>query len=226
MDLHSHQFDISEPCGLTYRQLGKLSDEVLMAHLRAGHDDVLAVLFDRFHKLVFDMAVRILQDSGESEDLMQTVFFEIYRTKAQFDPQKGALKGWIIQCAYHRCLNRLHYLELRGLRKRRGFEATGEPIETGSGKGNRSLDPPELARLVEQGLAALTISQRETIQLAFYQGLSMVEIASRIKQPVGNVRHHYYRGLRALRSLFVASGDGESPKTKPEEQVALTDVKP
>ena len=203
--------------GLSFVRLGKLSDELLMAHLKSGNDDALAVLFDRYHRLVLSIAARILRDPGESEDLMQAVFFEIYRVKGQFDPQKGATKTWILQYTYHRCLNRLHYLDLRGLTKDKLVEATDELIEAGGQNGNRQLNTPELARLVEQGLAALTIPQRTTIELAFYEGLSMAEVASRIKQPVGNVRHHYYRGIRALRSLFFTNDGWNCRKAKAEE---------
>lgn len=206
--------------GPSFVRMGKLSDEALMAHLQSGHDDALVVLFDRYHRLVLSIAARILTDPGESEDVMQAVFFEIYRVKAQFDPQKGSTKAWILQYTYHRCLNRLRYLEIRGLTKDQRVETPDEPVEVGGQAGYELLNPRELARLVEQGLAALTAPQRATIELAFYEGLSMAEIARSTKQPVGNVRHHYYRGLRALRSLFFSDGGWNSRKAKIEEQAA------
>jgi RNA polymerase sigma-70 factor (ECF subfamily) len=216
---------INENCDLSFAKLCKLSDEALMAELKSGHDDALAVLFDRYHRLVLSIAIRILRDPEESEDLMQAVFFEIYRVKAQFDPERGTTKAWIMQYTYHRSLNRLRYLGFRGLTQNKRVEATEELIGTGSQNGNRWLNPPELARMVEQGLAALTLPQRTTIKLAFYEGLSMAEIATSIKQPVSNVRHHYYRGLRALRSLFFADGGWMSGKAKAGEKATATDVK-
>ena len=70
---------------LQYAELAPLSDEVLMAHLQAGHHDALAVLFDRYHRLVLTVALRILREAGEAEDLMQSVFLEIFRCAAQYD---------------------------------------------------------------------------------------------------------------------------------------------
>src|SRR5207247_5951270 len=89
------------------------SDEELMDQLRQGHQDALAVLFDRHYRLVFSVALRILHDHGEAEDLMQEVFLEIYRKVENYDPDKGNAKTWILQYAYHRSLNRQKYLSVR-----------------------------------------------------------------------------------------------------------------
>ena len=84
-----------------------------MEQLRNGQADALAVLFDRHYKLVFSVALRILHDHGEAEDLMQEVFLEIYRKVESYDPEKGNAKTWILQYAYHRSLNRQKYLSIR-----------------------------------------------------------------------------------------------------------------
>ena len=106
-----------EPCGLGISQLRNLSDETVMAHLKQGHDDALAVLFERYHRLVFSIAIKILHDEGEAEDVTQNVFLEVFRNAVQFDPQKGSTKAWLLQYAYHRSFNRLRYLKVRGLQR-------------------------------------------------------------------------------------------------------------
>ena len=85
------------------------TDEDLLEQLRSGVADALAVLFDRHCPLVFSVAHRILQDSGEAEDLMQEVFLEIYRDAGKFDPARGSVKDWILQYASDRSLNRYRY---------------------------------------------------------------------------------------------------------------------
>jgi RNA polymerase sigma-70 factor (ECF subfamily) len=105
-----------------YADLAKLPDEVVMRSLQLGHHDALAVLFDRYQRLVMDIALRILRDPGEAEDLLQAVFLEIFRAAAQFDPAKGTTKVWLLQYVYHRSFNRRHYLSLRGL-----YENTPKP---------------------------------------------------------------------------------------------------
>src|SRR5712671_855866 len=88
----------------------KLSDEELMQHVASGHHDALAILFERYHRLVFDVAVRIVRDPGEAEEVVQTVFLDIFRTAANFDIRKGILKGWLLQFAHHGALHRKRHL--------------------------------------------------------------------------------------------------------------------
>jgi RNA polymerase sigma-70 factor (ECF subfamily) len=90
------------------------SDEELMEGLCTGAPDALSFLFDRYYRLVFSIALKILRDRGEAEDIMQEVFLEIYRAPEKFDPSRGGVKTWILQHAYHRSLNRRKYLKVRG----------------------------------------------------------------------------------------------------------------
>src|SRR5262245_58527735 len=90
-----------------------MTDEDVMEQLRSGRPDALPILFDRFHRLVLKIALRILRDPGEAEDVMQDIFFEIFKKAGQFDPAKGCAKTWVLQYAYHRSLSRRKYLALR-----------------------------------------------------------------------------------------------------------------
>ena len=109
---------IKEPCGLSFEQLSGLPDPDLLAHLRSGHSDALAVLFGRYHRLILSVAFKILRDPAEAEDVMQSVFLEIYRVAGQFDAARGTVKVWLLQYAYHRSLNRREYLKVRGFYER------------------------------------------------------------------------------------------------------------
>jgi len=199
---------IPEPCGLTLARLARLSDEEVMAHIRAGHDDALAILFDRYRRLVVSVAFKILRDLGEAEDVTQVVFLGIYKASAQFDPARGTTKVWLMQYAYHRSMNRRVYL------KRRNFydQVEGTTEELGSAEGAQPVSGgglfalQELRTLVREGLESLNKLQRQTIQLAYFEGLSLKEISEKTGESIGNVRHHYYRGLGQLR-VFVSKGN-------------------
>src|ERR1700730_13018876 len=91
-------------------EVRQLSDEELMRRASAGHHDAITVLFDRYHLLVFDVAVRIVRDPAEAEDVVQNVFLDVFRAMANFDSRKGILKVWVLQYAYHRALHRKRHL--------------------------------------------------------------------------------------------------------------------
>ena len=206
---------------LLYSECVSLSDELLMLHLGQGHADALAVLFDRYHRLVLNVALRILRDTGEAEDLMQSVFLEIFHTAAQFDPAKGTTKVWILQYAYHRSFNRREYLNLRG-RYERPEEPTATPrapIDVRSG----ALGVLESARLVQEALEHLTKVERTILEFAFYEGLTMREVAARTGDSFDSVRHHYYRGLEKVRSVLC---DLPKARREPSSSGGIAHVQP
>ena len=185
----------------TFAKLKGLDDSELMKQLQTGCNDALAVLFDRYHRLVLSIALKIVRDPGEAEDVMQSVFLEIFRSVAQFDPAKGTTKTWLLQYAYHRSINRRQQLNARDFYQQTDIEDVERLMpETGSLLGR--FTHHELKHLLRQGLATLTRQQRQVLELASYDGLSMAEIASKTGETVSNVRHNYYRGLKKLRSLI------------------------
>jgi RNA polymerase sigma-70 factor, ECF subfamily len=191
-----------------FADLQDRDDAELMAHLQAGCNDALAILFDRYHRLVLSIALKIVRDAGEAEDVMQSVFLEIYRSVAQFDPAKGTTKVWILQYAYHRAINRRQHLSARNFYNNTNLETVENRLpETGSPLG--SLTQDELKHLLRQGLATLSGAQKQVIELASAKGLSMKEIADKTGDSLLNVRHHYYRGLQKLRSFV-----GRRPEMK------------
>lgn len=177
-----------------------------MIQLQAGVNDALAVLFERYHRLVFSIAFKIVRDRGEAEDVTQNVFLEIYRTVARFDPAKGTTKVWLLQYAYHRAINRRQHLNARNFYSQQSVEALGPFLSEEHSILGRYA-PGELNRLLQQGLATLGKPQKQVIELASYEGLSMNEIADRTGDSLSNVRHHYYRGLQKLRFFVTQSSD-------------------
>jgi RNA polymerase sigma-70 factor (ECF subfamily) len=184
------------------QKLQKSSDEELMEYLRQGQKDALSILFDRHFRLVFSVAIRILRDHGEAEDLMQEVFLDVLRKIDRYDPAKGSAKTWILQYAYHRSLNRQKYLNLRNFYD--GQEATiaSEWDQSQSSNSWNGMTFPDWASVIEKGMASLTEKERMTISRAYYEGMLLKEIADQLNEPVANVRNHYYRGLKKLREFL------------------------
>jgi RNA polymerase sigma-70 factor (ECF subfamily) len=104
--------------GVPIVRKSNMTDEDVMEQLRNGNPDALPILFDRYHRLVLNMALRILRDKAEAEDVMQDIFLEIFNRADRFDPSRGSTKTWILQYAYHRSLSRRQYLSLRNFYNR------------------------------------------------------------------------------------------------------------
>jgi RNA polymerase sigma-70 factor (ECF subfamily) len=209
---------IKEPCRLSFDHLSALGDPDLLVHLRSGHNDALAVLFARYHRLVLSVAIKILGDPTEAEDVMQSVFLEIYRVAGQFKPSRGTVKVWLLQYAYHRSLNRRKYLKVRGLYKQ---SQPGVRPSDSADAFDRQTAPglwthPETCCLVREGLESLNYTQRIVLQMAYFEDMPLKEIAERTGSSLVNVRHHYYRALYRLRSLFLP-GNGKSRSEQTRE---------
>ncbi len=185
----------------SYCLLNERTDEQLVQTLADGDQKALAVLFDRYHRLVYRVALCIVRDAGEAEEVVQTVFFDFFRALARFDPRKGRLKVWLLQYAYHRAMNRKRNLAASRFYKWVGLQDAGSAAAFSW----RPSEVVEVARLTEQLLSGLSPGRREILELTYYEGLTAEEIAIRLGQSVNVVRHELYRGLASLRRLVAWS---------------------
>jgi RNA polymerase sigma-70 factor (ECF subfamily) len=225
---------MSQPFGQSeqahsWTDLQKASDADLLRRLMSGEDDAFAVIVDRYQRLVFSVAVRIVKDEGEAEDVVQTVFMEIFRKAEQFDPRRGTLKMWLLQFAYSRSMNLRHHLEQRQFYSRTELDEVppfdcATELESGNG-----LSQGETARLIEQALDTLNSKQRKAIELVYFEGLKFSEAVEKTGESLPALRHHYYRGLMKLREFIgfkSAPGDTRSTPTEtPKIQLEVADVR-
>lgn len=189
--------------------LNELDDAALVVRLVAGDDNALAVLFDRYHRLVFSIAVRILHDEAEAEDLVQTVFLNVFEAAAKFDPARGTLKVWLLQYAYHRSLNRRRSLAAQGVYRWDALESAEEPSQAPTA---------EQVRLCQEVLAHLKPLQRAVMELVYFEGWTAQEIAALQNRPVAHVRHDLYRGIARLRKTLGRTREQESGEKKVKDE--------
>jgi RNA polymerase sigma-70 factor (ECF subfamily) len=205
----------------SFAQLREASDLELVRHMLSGHDDAFAVIVDRYQRLVFSVAIRIVKDEGEAEEVVQIVFMDIFRKVEKFDPSRGTLKMWILQYAYSRSVNRRRHLENRQFYARLDLdEIDAENYPTGLGSGG-GLSPGETGRLVEQALDHLNPEQRRAIELVYFEGQTFPEAAEATGRTLQALRHHYYRGLIKIREFIESapSQDDETPAIALAERV-------
>lgn len=184
----------------------------MVRELQAGNDDALAILYDRYYNAVLGVGLRVLRDRGEAEDILQNVFLEIADKVGQFDPARGTVLVWILQCAYGRSLNRRNYLLVRRFYANVAMSDLSE-FEQGTLRLYAEA-PQECARFVREALALLSESQRRTIEMVHFEGLNLKDVAERTEQTFSNTRHHYYRGMAKLREHLRSVREGLPTKDR------------
>lgn len=193
-----------------WEQLNAQADEELAASFLAGQQDALAVLFDRYHRLVYSVALRILRDSGEAEDVVQTVFLDISRAMANFDSARGTLKVWLMQYAYHRALHRKRHLQANRFYEWVELEGASADLRM-----TVSVDHAiEQRQLVSMWLGKLNADKRQILELSYCEGMTAEEIAARLERSVHAVRHDLYRALEYLRKAIAQQKEREEQRMR------------
>lgn len=177
-----------------------VSDEVLMARLTQDDKEALSVLFHRYVRLVRSICARILRDETEAEDLTQDIFLFIQRKCRIFDSSKSSAVSWIVHMAYQRAIERRRYLTTRHFYNRLELAEKEPPIVNKSIlEDDYSPDAVFGRNGLKKAIDSLSKEQRETLRLHFFEGYTLSEISVKLGLTIGNVRHHYYRGLDKLR---------------------------
>jgi RNA polymerase sigma-70 factor, ECF subfamily len=180
-----------------------VSDEQALVRLQSQDGAALELLFDRYARLVYRIARGVLRDSGEAEDVVQEAFFHLYKKASLFDSAKGTGKNWILQVALHKALDRKAHLARRGFYVGTDVGVMGDTL-----LGRTDLDREIGSKFdrvqLEKAFEELPRIQRMTLELFYFEGLELREISERLNEPLGNTRHHFYRGLERMRkSVFV-----------------------
>jgi len=178
----------------------EIVDEDLLASIAQGDQHALTLLFQRYSRLVRIVSLRILRDEAEADDLMQDLFLFIYREAGVYDTAKSSARSWVVQMTYRKAISRRRYLTARGHYKNAELDCCVPGI---AGAATPAYDSSIEALFGREGLkkvmGELTAEQHETLRLHFYEGYTLGEIGKKLGQSLGNVRHHYYRGLEKLR---------------------------
>ena len=180
------------------------SDEDLLTAVGKGSREALSMLFKRHARSVFNVARRILKDDSEAEDLLQDLFLFFFQKARLFNPAKGSASSWIIQMTYHRAIDRRRYLTAR--HHYNALELNEERHHAVGGQ--VSVDDVTARILLTRLRAELSAEQLQTLELHFFEGYTFHEIAVKTGQALGNVRHHYYRGLERLRAYVFPEKHG------------------
>src|SRR6266404_5541997 len=195
---------------LEWADLQKARDNELLQQLILGNDDAFAVIVERYQRLIYSVAYKLVKDEGEAEDVVQIVFLDVFRKKGLFDPSKGTLKMWLLQYAYTRSINRRYHLQHRHFYSKVNLEDIVPLTLSTERAADRWLTATEAVRYLEEGLAGLKPKQRRAIELICIEGMTFVEAAETSGESLPATRHNYYRGMVKLRNILL-------PQSQPQE---------
>lgn len=176
----------------------------LITRIARGDESAFSQFYDAHVGLAFGVIRRILREKEAAEDVLQEVFWQVWREAGAYDPARGSPEAWLVMRAKTRAIDTLRSIR----RKEQTFVA---PVADGTARGNDSrMEDPGLAAedrgLVEGALARLPEAQRRVIELSFFEGLTHAEIATRLREPLGTVKTRVRLGLERLRAIFKDKG--------------------
>lgn len=170
------------------------SDLALVTAIRSGDQGAMGELYDRYSSIVYSVALRVLQDTGAAEDVLQEIFMQLWRNPGAFDASRGNMGAWLAVVARHRAID--------ALRRRKPENDIADIII--------SVEPDlaseaERARVMEKVRAALGTmpkEQRLAIEMAYFEGLTHSEIAEKTGEPLGTIKTRIRNGLMTLRKVL------------------------
>jgi len=178
------------------RDLSHLSDEALVALAARSEETGLAELYDRYGRLAYGLALRILRDEALAEDAVQEAFLAIWRSAPRFVPERAKASTWILTLVHRRAVDVVRREERR---RADSIELAPEPVAS-------AADDDAWLRFererVQEALRRLPDPQREALELAYYGGFTQSELAERLGQPIGTIKSRMFSGLSSLRQLL------------------------
>jgi RNA polymerase sigma factor (sigma-70 family) len=182
------------------RDLAHLSDEALVALVARADAAALAELYDRFGRVAYGLALRVVRDPGLAEDAVQESFLAVWRSAGRFVAERAKGSTWILTLVHRRAVDIV----------RREQPRRADPLDTAPVATAETTEEEAWLRLrrtrVQEALRQLPDKQREAIELAYYGGFTQSELADRLGEPLGTIKSRMFVGLARLRELLVEPG--------------------
>jgi len=181
-----------------------LADPELVAQLAAGSQEALAELYDRYGRLAYSVALRVLGDPGRAEDVVQEAFLKIWHRAASFDARRGSLRTWLLASVRNRSID---YLRGRGAHERQELEL--QPALTAVGQRSDPWREVSLSlerSAVREAMGNLPAEQRQAVELAYFAGYSQREIADMTRVPLSTIKGRMRLALEKLSSYLQGRG--------------------
>jgi len=174
----------------------------LVESIARGDQLALHALYEKTHRLVFTIILRITSNRETAEELTLDVFHDVWRRASAYDPEGGSVLGWIMNQARSRAIDRVRFER----RKKRVNTHADDPLTvTAPSDPHEAVDARQQRRLLRDALQVLTPDERQAIETAFFSELTYSEVAARLNQPIGTVKTRIRSGLGKLRQALAGT---------------------
>jgi RNA polymerase sigma-70 factor (ECF subfamily) len=190
------------------------ADGRILAGLRSSDPAALEDLYALHGPLVYRVALRVVGDAEAAQDVVQEVFVYVWRNAQRYDDARGTIESWLVTLARSRGIDRLR---AEGSRKRR-TEEFAQTLDVATGIADEPLQrlaAADTGRRVRAALAALPLEQRRALEIAYWEGLSHSEIATRLNTPLGTIKTRIRQGMLRLRELLDSRDTDGEHSTRP-----------
>jgi RNA polymerase sigma-70 factor (ECF subfamily) len=172
------------------------ADELLLTRVKESDQKAMTELFDRYGGLVYSVALRVLNDPGQAEDVMQEIFFQVWRNPHSFKEGRGSLGAWLAVMARNRAID--------ALRRRKPSDPVDDVVLSSRENLASDVERTALMSKVRKVLKGLPAEQQKSVELAFFEGMSHSEIAEKTGEPLGTVKTRIRSALLSLRKAIEA----------------------
>jgi RNA polymerase sigma-70 factor, ECF subfamily len=177
-------------------RLQAANDEFLLERVRANDQKAMADIFDRYGSLVYSVSLRVLKDPGQAEDVMQEIFFQLWKNPNTFVQGRGSLGAWLAVVARNRAID--------FLRRRKPTDSVDEVVLVSKTNISSEIERNIMVEKIRELMKSLPSEQQKSVELAFFEGLSHAEVAAKTGDPLGTVKTRIRLALISLRKAIQA----------------------
>lgn len=171
-------------------------DAILLGRVQLGNEQAMALIYDRYSRIVYSVALRVLRDPASAEDVLQEIFLQVWRNPGRFVSARGSLGGWLAVVTRNRSID--------ALRRKRPSDSMEDVVLSSNFNLAEDSERTLMIEKARKVIHLLPAEQRKTLEMAFFDGLTHAEIAEMTGDPLGTVKTRIRSALTALRKAFKA----------------------
>jgi len=174
-------------------------DKALIEQVKKGDKSAFKEIYSRFSQVTYNLALRMLRDKDDSEEVVQEIFLQVWNKAQSYDPERGALSTWILNIARSRSIDKLRKVGYRS----RDIEIDEEKVNSNEDFSSTIENREENNNVIREALESLPENQRIAIELVYFDGLTHVEAAEKLQEPVGTIKTRIRLGVMKLKERIM-----------------------